>query len=300
MKNTETWVCRHTLSSENEYSKRVDPTRYNHSSAMRETLLSNGDVIKRPRTDGEIPMPIILMKEIRMNVTVDNRVKNARFLQGVYEVAIDKKGETPEQKKARAIVEFLKGHHEVSYKDMSGTQLNPNFPQNAKAYFELINLDERESQSAKHEILYNELIGSVIESKENTEDLNNLAYAFGLNPQSLSTDACFNLIKIRIQSNPIEAKRIMFEDTDKYHKIVVNKGLRVTMPNSESTYIVQDTKNMFYMNGQLLASNYDGLILYFKENKDMFTFLEDALGFKKKEVALASTKSKKASEASEA
>jgi len=55
------------------------------------------------------------------------------------------------------------------------------------------------------------------------------------------------------------------------------------MPDSEFNFIVEDENKNYRMNGQLLASSYDSLILYFKENSELFEYLQRNLGFKKNE-----------------
>jgi hypothetical protein len=294
MKDTETFVLRYLLSTEHGDSMPVSSTSYNYSTGVHETLLSTGVVIKRPKTEGEIVMPVYLTESVRLKVKVDGRMQDKRFLQQSFELAKDRKNETVQQKNARLKVEFFKEHNAVKYLDSKGVQLNPNFPETAKAYYELINLDEKEGGMAELEIKYNDLVAELISIKEIPEDLSNMAYAVGIDPQNLSPDAVFNLIKKVIQKDPFSFEKKIRNDSDKYHKIVVNKALRVKNPDSGSNYLIQTEQGMYSMNGQIIASSYDALILYYKENPEMFAFLENELGFKKKEPITTSSKSAKA------
>ncbi len=294
MKSTETWVLRHLLSTQTSTNKYFSSTRHNYAKGITEHLLSTGTIIKRPKVEGEVLMPIFLLEEYFDNVVENGKLVRKRFLQKSWEINKDKGEDKDKDKLNRATIEFLQSHNEVDYKSLDGKQLNSNFPNGARAYFSLVNMDAKETEKANIEVKYNELVGEVIAIREDVAEFHNLAFGLGINPNGLSDDLVFNLIKAEIQKNPTKFEQFIKHDNDKYHKIVINKALR-TDSGEGSNYLVQDELGNFKMKGQLLAPSFDNLILYFKENTEMFGFLEDALGFKKNEKDLASqtTKPKK-------
>lgn len=283
-KKTETWILRHTLSSQNQQSKRVSSVSFDFASGKSKTLLITGEVTTREISPAERVMPIFLFEEFKEIVRGnDGIVREMRYLQKTFEVAKNPADDNDEQKKNRKTIEFLKSHYEVSYKDISGKEQNKNIKDGGKMYYTLINLDAKESQLAENEILYNELIAEIIALKENEQEFNDLAFGLGINPVGISTDKVFNMIKNMVAKNPQAFKDFLMNDNDKVYKIVINKALRTKMPDSDFNFITEDENKNYKMNGQLLASSYDSLILYFKENSELFEYLQRNLGFKKNE-----------------
>ncbi len=283
-KKTETWILRHTLSSQMQQSKRVSSVSFDFATGKSKTLLITGEVTTREISPAERVMPIFLFEEHKEVARgADGIVRELRYLQKTFEIAKNPADDTDEQKKNRKTIDFLKSHYEVSYKDIHGKEQNKNIKDGAKMYYQLINIDAKETQLAENEILYNELVGEVIAMKENEELFSDLAFGLGINPVGISTDKVFNLIKSMIAKNPKSFKDFLKNDTDKVYKIVINKALRTRMPDSEFNFIVEDENKNYRMNGQLLASSYDSLILYFKENSELFEYLQRNLGFKKNE-----------------
>jgi hypothetical protein len=283
-KKTETWILRHTLSSQMQQSKRVSSVSFDFATGKSKTLLITGEVTTREISPAERVMPIFLFEEHKeISRGSDGIVRELRYLQKTFEIAKNPSDDTDEQKKNRKTIEFLKNHYEVSYKDLDGKEQNKNVKDGAKMYYQLINIDAKESQIAENEILYNELVGEVIAMKENEEAFTELAFGLGINPVGLSTDKVFNLIKSMIAKSPKTFKDFLMNDNDKVYKIVINKALRTKMPDSEFNFIIEDENKNYKMNGQLLSSSYDSLILYFKENAELFEYLQRNLGFKKNE-----------------
>lgn len=282
MKNTETWVLRYAISNQVSTQKQVVSTSFNYKEGKSHTLLLNGQIVSRPLTSVEKKMPIFLFEEhFEVERGPDGKDRKNRYLQKVLEVAKNEKESTPEQAKNLQIVKFLKDHFEVSWKNLKGEEQNPNFPIGAKIYYKLINLDEHETEVAELEKLNNEIIGNLIETKNNIEDFNNLAYAAGVNPAGLSSDQIFNILKKIIEKDPKAFKEKILDDDDKYYKMVINKGIRMQKSNNEPVIAEDENKN-YKMNGILLAGNYDSLVIYFKDNAEMFEYLEIETGFKKK------------------
>lgn len=290
-KKTETWILRHTLSSQMQQSKRVSSVSFDFATGKSKTLLITGEITTREISPAERVMPIFLFEEHKEVARgTDGIVRELRYLQKTFEVAKNPADDNDEQKKNRKTIEFLKSHYEVSYKDIHGKEQNKNVREGGKMYYQLINLDAKESQLAENEILYNELLSEVITLKENEEEFNDLAFGLGINPVGLSTDKVFNMIKGMIAKSPTAFKDFLMNDNDKVYKIVINKALRTKMPDSEFNFITEDENRNYKMNGQLLASSYDALLLYFKENAELFEYLQRNLGFKKNEEEVTTSK----------
>lgn len=286
MKKTETWAIRYFLPYKHASNRRVheiNATTIDRVKGKTITLLSGGKTVERAAFKEETKMLIgvfgdHIVQEIdrHSKQRVTNRYPEQRF-------EVPKPGFTKADygdqwdilEKNRIVVEFLQNHAEVSWKDSKGNQLNPNFPPSCEIYYNLINLDGIEAEKADAEIKEHRLTGILIEYKSNPEELRNLAYGLAINPVSLSDNDIFNVIRDIIRATPDKFEKFI-NDGDKWYTIVLQKALRTDF-NGEK--IINDDGNRNYrMAGQLIASGFDSLITYFKDNEKLFEGLMNKLG----------------------
>lgn len=290
-KNTDTYLLIYRIPTQH-HSKQLSSSYIDLKTSKTKRLLSTGEVSNSETLkEHEREMPIMLFDSyIGKGERIDGLEAGKHYRAKSFEVSKDSK--MPEDRKIRDTIEFISNHYEVSYKAYhqddfrKGAELNPNLGSNIRYY--LINIDARETQLAEREEIVAGLIHELSTIKNNSiEDFNNLAFGFGINPYNLSLQGTFNSIVAIIKNSPDAFSKFLHEDTDKYFKMVLNKALRINKPSSTDTYVVEDS-NCYYINGELIASNYDSVLGYLKENKEMMEFFEHELGFKKKSSIKAS------------
>lgn len=291
-KNTETFLLIYKIPTQH-HSKSLSSNYIDIKTSKPKRLLITGDVVERALTENEKEMPIHLFDTyLGKGERIDGLERNKRYLSKTFEVA--KNPENPEQRKIKSTVDYISKHYEVSFKGYHaddfrlGAELNKNVGSTTRYY--LINLDARDNELAEREEMIANLVHELSTIKNSSvEEFNNLAFGFGVNPFNLTLQATFNSIVSIIKDNPTRFSDFLHNDTDKYVKIVLNKALRVAKPSSNDTYVVENN-GCYYINGELIASNYDTAIGYLKENKEMMEFFEHELGFKKKSNLKASAK----------
>lgn len=295
-KNTETWVLRYMIPTI-QHKKEVSSRYFDSKLGTNRFLYKDCTIKSIEPLEPNALFPLFLFDEyFGKGKEIDGCEKNKRYLQRSFEVNNNEKEETLEQKRDKACVKFIKSHYEVSNVSLSGDEQNPNISSNSTVRYQLINLDAIENEIADKEELVNELIGELTAIKKNSEEeFNNLSYGLGINPTHMSLQANYNFIVNQIKKDPLKFKKFLHEDTDKYFKMVANKALKVDKTANEP-YIKDDGSGNYYMGGSLIASSYNSLIGYLKDNTEVMEFLEADLGFKKKEPIKASTKPPKKTE----
>lgn len=292
-KKTDSWVLRYSLSNQTLPQKQVQSISYNFSKGHYEHLLTTGEVITREPKENESRMPLFLFEEFfKEEKGKDGITRKNRYLQRTFDCPkpSSKKTDFSEEEwnvlqKNKCIIDFLKRHNEISHKDINGKQLNKNLPDGTKSYYELINTDDQSNQEAESEIRYNELINEVVGIMDNEDDFRALAWGVGMNPTGLSNSAIFNLMKNVVRNDMTGFDNFLHRDSDRYLKTVINQALRTAKTDdaNDESFITQDEHKNYRMNGVLLAGSYDSLLIYFKENSEMFEGLEIRMGLKKKQ-----------------
>lgn len=295
-KKTDTWAIRYFRPSKirNRHHE-ISSTTFDVGKGTKRTLLSNGKLVEREMLPNEQGMLIGLFTEhIVKEIERGNLVEN-RYAQQLYEVPksqykeSDFGDEWDMLKRNKAIVDFLKEHAEVSYKDIQGKQLNTNFPVTSELWYNLSNLDAIEDDKALKEEKEHELTGILISIKKDPDDLLNLAYGLGINPVNMSNSDIFNLIKDIIREPVREGEKYnkfekFVKDGDNWYTVVLNKALRTPRTPGGECFILNDGYNNFSMNGVQIATNFIHLVSYFKDHDDLFEGLMTQLNLKKKQL----------------
>lgn len=274
----------------------ISSTTFDVGKGTKRTLLSNNKVVERELLPNEQGMLIGLFSEhiVKELDRSGNLVEN-RYAQQLYEVPKTQYKESDfgddwdMLKRNKAIIEFLKEHAEVCWKDISGKHLNSNFPVTSELWYNLYNLDAIEDDKALKEEKEHELTGILISIKKDPDDLMNLAYGLGINPVHMSNSDIFNLIKDIIREPIHEGEKMnkfekFVKDGDNWYTVVLNKALRTPRTPGGENFILNDGYNNFSMNGQQIATNFISLVGYFKDHDDLFEGLMTQLNLKKKEL----------------
>jgi hypothetical protein len=297
-KLTNTWVLRYSIPSIHLQPKAISNTTKNRATGAWSTLLSTGEIVHRQplkNDKGDILdslMPLFLFEQVYIDeIGRDGKKKQNAYMQQAWDLPKSEKGKeffpTDQWKlmeRNSKIIEFLQGHIAVSWKDAAGNERNKNFNVTEKYYFQLMNLDSLQDESANNDLVIAELIteiGSVM--KTDRAEFENICYGMQINPSNMGDGELFKLLKNIITKNPKKFQAFMHGDAEnRWFNIVINKALR-TKGEGEETVITQDEHNNYFANGLLLASSFDSLISYYRSNTEMFEKLEDTLGMKKKE-----------------
>lgn len=276
MKSTQTWVLRYLLPS--VHHKPVDAQTFNTKEKKHVSLLSTGTLVTRQILPTDQLYGIRLMQPYKgKGRTIDGLENGKTFMEMVFEAGGDEN---------EGLLEFLRQHSEVTFPDANGKEQNENVSKSSTPLYKLINLDARENELMAHTVSCTELISDIIAVKDNPSEFSDLCYALGYNPSNTSVSAMFNKIVESIRSNPSGIKSMIHGDANKYYRMVLNKALMTL--RGEDTY-VSVSGDSFIFDGSVICSvgegagRLDGLIAYFKDNGQMFSFLENELGFKKKE-----------------
>lgn len=183
----------------------------------------------------------------------------------------------------QAKLDFMKRSLFVSWRDYSGKQLNSNFPDSSSDYYILECLDEIETQKSIHDEKIKTLGYELVQIKKNQTEFYQLCYLFGVNVSTMSIDMAYNILSDLLEKNPDQFE-VKMNDPDRWSKIVINKALRTAMPDNDANYITEESAGEFtsyYQNGKHIATGYDALLGYYKDNKEIFEALETDIGLKK-------------------
>lgn len=297
MKKTETYLLRYSKESVKSHDYRIFPsqtTDLNRGTIV--TLLRDKKIVDRS--------PNQLTGEMAMNIPLSNMVtiKDAKGVDKKYASVTldlpkreyDKKDFTePEWQKMQkdtAIVELSKRHLQCSVPNIKGEETNINFHVVNQPHYILVNLDAMESEKAEHDSNAKELGYelSLLNKMEDKTEFLHVCYLFGVNPTGIDYGALYNLLNIKIEKDPIKYRQ-MLKDPERWNKIVLNKALRTARPNTDPVemYIIEKEAgqyNNYYFENNHIATGYDALLGYFKDNPSLFEFLENELGMKKKEL----------------
>lgn len=187
----------------------------------------------------------------------------------------------------QAKLEFMKRSLYVSWKDYSGKELNTNFPTDSADFYILENLDDMEYQKSSFDEKIKTLGYELVQIKKNKTEFYQLCYLFGINISTISVDMAYNLLSDTLTKNP-DAFAKKMNDPDRWYKIVINKALRTLLPGHESMYLTEESAGEFtnyFQHGKLIATGFDALVGYYKDNVEIFEALESDLGLKKNGVA---------------
>ena len=289
MKNTTTWRLTYCKPFYGALSIKMFPSESrNIVTGVDEYLLSTGHIINRPprQEAGQSTMAIPLAEVVtKYNAQTQQTEK---YKSVTFEVAVGKIDTMDfHQKKILELnaikLEFIKRSIYVSHKNYQGVQLNQNFPQDAQDYYILENLDEQESQKSALDEKIKTLGYDLVQIKKNPLEFNHLCYLFGVNISIMHADMAYNILSELLEKNP-DAFAYKMNDPERWTKIVINKALRTQMPDSENNYITEETAGEFtnyYQNGKHIATGYDALLGYYKDNKEIFEALTNDVGLKK-------------------
>lgn len=298
-KKTHTWVLRYSIPSVHNTPKPISATTRNRSTGEDITLLSTSKTVKRKPLKDEKGnqidnvMPLFLFEQIFLEeIGSDGKKKQNAYMQRSWEVprpGLTKADFPEDQWRAMEInsniVDYIKGHIAVSWKDAAGYQKNKNFSATERYYFNLFNVDELEDESANTDLLVAELVGDIgIVMKSNRPEFENICYGMQINPHNMGDGELFKMLKNIITKKPKEFESFLHGDAEsRWYRIVLNKALRFKHDGEDTTIIEADEHKNYSSNGILLAHGFDSLIAYYKSNPDMFVKLETALSMKKKE-----------------
>lgn len=276
MKSTQTWVLRYLLPS--VHHKPVDAQTFRTADKAHVSLLQNGKIVTRELLPTDKLYSIRLMQPYKgKGRTIDGLENGKTYMEMIFEAG---------KEQNEGLLEFLKQHSEVTFLDANDREQNENVSRSSTPLYKLINLDARENELMDHTVSCTELIADIISVKDNSSEFSDLCYALGYNPSNTSVSAMFNKIVDRIKSDPASIKSMIHGDANKYYRMVLNKALMTL--RGEDNYITE-SGDSFIFDGSVICSigtgagRLDGLIAYFKDNLQMFAFLENELGFKKKE-----------------
>lgn len=298
MKKTETWRLTYCRPYHGFMPMNLFPTdSRNKISGQDEYLLTTGKIINRPAKPelGESCMTIPLTSTTeRYNQFTRQNEKHACV---IIEVPIGKIESTdPSYIKIMELnkikLDFMKRSIYVSYLDFKGRQLNENFPDGAGNFYILENLDAIERDKSINDEKIKTLGYELIQIKKSEEDFKQLCYLFGVNISQMNFDTAYNILSTLLEKDPLTFDKKM-NDPERRYRIVINKALRTKMPSYESNYITEETTGEFttyYQNGKLLATGYDALIGYYKENVEIFDALAHDLDLGAKKNGQASPK----------
>lgn len=293
MKSSTSWRLTYTRPFHGSFSSKLFPAdSRNIHTGVDEFLLTTGKVINRPprREAGESLMVIPFAEIVtRFNVQTgtDQKYKSMSF-----EVPNGKiEGLEENQKRIlesnQAKLEFMKRSLYVSWKDYSGKELNTNFPTDSADFYILENLDDMEYQKSSFDEKIKTLGYELVQIKKNKTEFYQLCYLFGINISTISVDMAYNLLSDTLTKNP-DAFAKKMNDPDRWYKIVINKALRTLLPGHESMYLTEESAGEFtnyFQHGKLIATGFDALVGYYKDNVEIFEALESDLGLKKNGVA---------------
>jgi len=170
----------------------------------------------------------------------------------------------------KALVSYLKGHHECSYKKEEA-QLNPNINWNI-ARFEIVDINEiAEDKIAKdrkvHE--YNGVVLELYSSKDKTE-FYNFAFGLGLNPAYYTNEELYKAMTSIITNN-IENFENFYTLNEKELHINIHKGTKMDFDGKP---LIEEKNGVYSINGDKIANSFDGLKVYFKQDEKMYEFLK--------------------------
>jgi hypothetical protein len=292
MKKTNTWLLRYSQPSFKTHDPRTFPSETTDvKSGTYPTLLKNRTIIPRraDKTKGEEPMPIPMINTVEF----EGKRYSAIHLDIPKKEFDDKKyfseDEWAKCEKDKAIVKFAQKHLQTSYTDATGKQLNNNFYVEDQPYYILTDLDSKSEQIAENDQKIKRLgyeLALTYQSEDKTEFIN-LCYLMGVNPTNTELGTLYNILVTKIEEDPERFDKII-DNPDRWYRIVLNKALRTLRPNTSpaENYISESSEGQYinyYMEGKHIATGYDALIGYFKDNSEMFSFLEIELELKKKE-----------------
>lgn len=289
MKNTQTWRLTYCKPFHGSLSiKLFNADSRNIITGEDEFLLTTGKIINRPpRVEAgqnamAMPLTEVVTKYNPQNGT-DDRYKSMTFEVPVGKIETDDVNQKKILELNKDKLEFMKRSLFVSYKDYSGKQLNSNFPPDSLDYYILENLDELEYQKSSHDEKIKTLGYELVQIKKNQSEFYQLCYLFGINISTISVDMAYNILSDVLEKNP-DAFAKKMNDPDRWVKIVINKALRTLMPDNEVMYITEETAGEFtsyYQNGKHIATGFDALVGYYKDNTEIFEALQSDVGLKK-------------------
>lgn len=283
-KNTETWKLKYLVSTVKTRTKNIIPTyRYNGNDI---TLLSNGETIHRTPLLTDNKMQTILQsEEYIVERSRSGDVVRNRYLYTELECSMAAKKESDYSgqdfamlEKNRKTIEFYKKHIEVYVPDGGGKNTNTN--NIGQRNYELINLDQVETDKVELSELENRLMCELHDIYHNDEEFSSVAYMMGVNPTGLNKNMVFNTLSGIIKKDKAsldDFDKKLNKDDDRWVKTVINKALREVDKNTGSSYIETDLNKMYNMNGSHIASNYNALVAYMKDNGKLFKGLESSL-----------------------
>lgn len=297
MKKTDTWLLRYSIPMQPNkvHDHRFFPTETTDVKAgTYPTLLKNREIIERKpdKKIGQEPMPVPLVQTWEGPHMEQGKSVTARFSCLYLEIPksqFKKADFTPDQwakyERDGSILKFAKRQLQTSWCDANGNQLNDNFYVTDQPHYILVNLDGKENDKAEADKKVKKLgyeLTLIYENEDKTE-FTNLCYLMGINPTGNDLSMLYNVLSEKI-ANDTENYEKVFTSPDRWYKVVINKALRTERAGYSENYINEKTEGQYvsyFSEGRHIATGMDALLGYYKDNKEMFEFLEVNLGLKK-------------------